>query len=164
MRLSDHLVKGCTWRPPGGSSSHLRPPLSSPPPLSVTFIWFSPGISDGTTPEIKKKWGVQNFTRNLNPPPSPMWILRPPSSRLGRYEQLANRLRNSCFSASSFSRTAASAFQEAAVSNSFPLLSFPFPPHMLSWPCAALKYTCSQYFCWKVSCQDLVLKELHTLY
>ena len=94
----------------------------------------------------KKKWGVQNFTRNLNPPPSPMWVLRPPSSRHGRYEQLANRLRNSCFSASSFSRTAASAFQEAAASNSFPLLSFPFPPHMSSWPCAALKYTCSQYF------------------
>ena len=121
---------------------HNNPPAT----FSVTFIWFSPGISDGTTPEKRKKLGVQDFTGNLNPPPSPMWVLRPPSSRHGRYEQLANRLRNSCFSASSFSRTAASAFQEAAASNSFPLLSFPFPPHMLSWPCAALKYTCSQYF------------------
>ena len=141
---------------PSGEGLHLEttrrelePPPSSiilPPPLSVTFIWLSSGISDGTTAEKRKKWGLRNFTRNLNPPPSRMWVLRPPSSRHGRYEQLANRLRNSCFSASSFSRTAASAFQEAAVSSSFPLLFFPFPPHMLSWPCAALKYTCSQYF------------------
>ena len=128
----------------------LEPPPSSiiilPPPLSVTFIWFSPGISDGTAPKSRKN-GVFKISPEILTPLHPQsWVLRPPSSRHGRYEQLANRLRNSCFSASSFSRTAASAFQEAAVSSSFPLLSFPFPPHMSSWPCAALKYTCSQYF------------------
>ena len=141
---------------PSGEGLHLETTRRElePPPSSIilpatTFCnlyMIIPRNFRRNDTQKKKKWGLRNFTRNLNPPPSPMWVLRPPSSRHGRYEQLANRLRNSCFSASSFSRTAASAFQEAAVSNSFPLLSFPFPPHMLSWPCAALKYTCSQYF------------------